>query len=218
MPEWLVELLDLPWETMQLMRAGGEILLPIAGISFWMWFLILRKLAELRTVRRERLLFEQCTLLSSHGLLETSQSWLAKLLLEFRAQRSHDDESDKRLFNTLLSKKSAEIERYVPTILVLASLAPLLGLLGTVDGMISTFDAIARIGTGNPRPLASGISEALITTQYGLIVAIPGLIIGSYLNRRVERFKVRLEELGPRLYLLCKIDPNIADEISGESS
>jgi biopolymer transport protein ExbB len=199
MVAWLTELLELPWEAMQLMRAGGKIILPIAAISLCMWFLILRKLAELRAVTKERLAFERSVLLPSDQLLEPSQCWPAKLLEQFRAQRSHEEESDRQLLNALLKKKASEIQRYVPTILVLASVAPLLGLLGTVTGMISTFDAISRVGADNPRPLASGISEALITTQCGLAVAIPGLIIGSYLNRRVERFKLRLEELGIKI-------------------
>ena len=72
-------------------------------------------------------------------------------------------------------------------------MAPLLGLLGTVTGMIATFDAITEVGTGDPRTLAGGISEALITTELGLIVAIPTLLLGNFLSGVGERFKRRLE-------------------------
>jgi biopolymer transport protein ExbB len=84
------------------------------------------------------------------------------------------------------------ISRHVNTILVLAAIAPLLGLLGTVVGMIKTFDVISMFGTGDAKSMASGISEALITTQTGLIVAVPGLILGNFIFRRAERIKVRM--------------------------
>ncbi len=216
MAQWLAGLLDLPWEAMQLMRSGGNIIVPIAAISLCMWFLIVRKLIQLRTVRKERLIFERSMLLPSEQSFEPRRGWLARLVMEFHAQRSHDNENDKKLIDSLLRKKSAELERHVPTILMLASVAPLLGLLGTVTGMISTFDAISRIGTGNPRPLASGISEALITTQCGLAVAIPGLMVGSYLNRRVERFRTRLEGLGLRLCKLYLDEPSNFEITLGE--
>lgn len=216
MVEWWIRLLDLPWEALQLMRAGGKIILPIAALSLVMWFLIVRKLAELRAATRERLLYEQYTRARADRPPQPPQGWLAQLLKEFEARRSCEDKADKKLLFTLLKKKSYDIQRSVPTILVLASIAPLLGLLGTVTGMISTFDAISQVGTGNPRPLASGISEALITTQCGLAVAIPGLIVGSYLNRRVERFQARLDELGLRLYRRYQHAPVLGRQVPGE--
>ncbi|MCK5679899.1 MotA/TolQ/ExbB proton channel family protein, partial [bacterium] len=84
--------------------------------------------------------------------------------------------------------------RHINYIYALASIAPLLGLLGTVQGMISTFDAISIYGTGNPRALANGIAEALITTQSGLFVSIPGLFMAGFLRRRVLRVSQRLDE------------------------
>jgi biopolymer transport protein ExbB len=102
------------------------------------------------------------------------------------------------------------IERFGRAILVIAAVAPLLGLLGTVTGMIGTFEIITEFGTGDPRMLSGGISEALITTQLGLIVAIPMLLIGNLLDRMAQGVLDRLElaaltvinrvgaELGPR--------------------
>jgi biopolymer transport protein ExbB len=66
----------------------------------------------------------------------------------------------------------------------LAAVAPLLGLLGTVSGMISTFDVITELGAGNPKLLSGGISEALVTTKFGLLVAIPGVLAANLLNAR----------------------------------
>jgi len=71
-----------------------------------------------------------------------------------------------------------------------------MGLLGTVTGMIATFDSIAIFGTGNTRAMAGGISEALITTQTGLLVAIPGVYMKNFLVRRSEILKQRAASLG----------------------
>jgi biopolymer transport protein ExbB len=74
-----------------------------------------------------------------------------------------------------------------------AAVAPLLGLLGTVTGMIHTFRLISVFGTGDPRLLSAGISEALITTEAGLVVAIPLLLLHAFLSRRVQRLSEGLE-------------------------
>lgn len=70
---------------------------------------------------------------------------------------------------------------------IIAVVAPLLGLLGTVSGMIQSFVAIESYGTGNPQLLSAGISEALLTTQFGLALAIPALFAHAFLNRLAER-------------------------------
>ncbi len=78
------------------------------------------------------------------------------------------------------------LERLVPFLALAAAAAPLLGLLGTVTGMINTFNMITVFGTGDPKTLAGGISEALITTEFGLIVAIPSLLLHAALSRKVK--------------------------------
>lgn len=91
-------------------------------------------------------------------------------------------------------KESQLIDRFGVVILVIASVAPLMGLLGTVTGMISTFDIITLYGTGNPKLLSGGISEALVTTMLGLIVAIPALLMGQYLGAKNEKIKSDMEK------------------------
>ncbi len=86
------------------------------------------------------------------------------------------------------------LERFLSTLSVLAAIAPLLGLLGTVSGMITTFQAITLYGAGDPTTLSGGISEALITTQLGLSVAIPILIAHHFLERRMDRILGDMEE------------------------
>jgi biopolymer transport protein ExbB len=89
------------------------------------------------------------------------------------------------LYETII-KTQPRLERFLAFIAVTAATAPLLGLLGTVTGMIKTFKLITIVGTGDAKNLSSGISEALITTKWGLIVAIPTLIVHALLNRKAK--------------------------------
>ena len=76
--------------------------------------------------------------------------------------------------------ESTHIDRFGSFVLVIAAVAPLMGLLGTVTGMIETFDVITKFGTGDPKLLSGGISAALVTTMQGLIVAIPLLLLVTF--------------------------------------
>lgn len=90
----------------------------------------------------------------------------------------------------------SRLQKWLPFIAVTAAIAPLLGLLGTVSGMISTFSALSVVGTGDPKLLSGGISEALVTTLFGLIVAIPALILHSLLSRRSQGIIQTTEKIG----------------------
>jgi biopolymer transport protein ExbB len=103
------------------------------------------------------------------------------------------DEQRQAAVESALLAEAPRLERSLSLLAALAGVAPLLGLLGTVSGMISTFDTIAAAGTGNPRLLSGGISEALLTTQLGLMVAIPLLLAHAGLTRWIERREAMLE-------------------------
>ena len=90
--------------------------------------------------------------------------------------------------------ESARLNRFGSVILVIAGVAPLLGLLGTVTGMITTFDIITEFGTGDPKLLSGGISIALVTTELGLAVAIPMLLLGNILSGWAESIKDDMEK------------------------
>jgi len=90
--------------------------------------------------------------------------------------------------------ESSNIDRFGSFVLVLAAVAPLLGLLGTVTGMIATFDIITTHGTGDPKLLSGGISEALVTTMLGLVVAIPLLLLGNLLSGWAQNIKDSMEQ------------------------
>lgn len=110
----------------------------------------------------------------------------------------HADES-KELVEEVMYERMLEVqprlERLLPFIAVTAATAPLMGLLGTVTGMINTFKLITIFGTGDAKSLSSGISEALVTTEFGLIVAIPSLILHALLSRRAQGVMANMERM-----------------------
>jgi len=101
------------------------------------------------------------------------------------------------------------LRKWLPFIAVTAAIAPLLGLLGTVSGMIGTFNVIAVAGTGDPKLMAGGISEALVTTFFGLVVAIPALVLHAYLSRRSQGIVQTTEKLGLRLVNSIRKNKNV---------
>ncbi|MDA1074829.1 MAG: MotA/TolQ/ExbB proton channel family protein [Proteobacteria bacterium] len=94
---------------------------------------------------------------------------------------------------------SHELERYLTALGIIASISPLLGLLGTVVGMINVFTALMLEGAGNANVLAGGISQALITTAAGLSVAIPALIFHRFFLRRVDELVIQMEQEASKL-------------------
>lgn len=102
---------------------------------------------------------------------------------------------EETLYEQLMAVQSSA-SSLLPVIAVTAATSPLLGLLGTVSGMIATFNVITLLGSGDPKPLAGGISEALITTLFGLVVAIPALILHAFLSRRAQGIVQTTERLG----------------------
>jgi biopolymer transport protein ExbB len=109
-----------------------------------------------------------------------------------RGLQSEPKKIDDAISESILNEQP-QLERFASAISVFAAVAPLLGLLGTVTGMIATFDIITEFGTGDPKLLSGGISEALITTELGLIVAIPTLLIGNLLTSWSDRIVSGLE-------------------------
>ena len=100
------------------------------------------------------------------------------------SQSSSSNESKENSIDELIVNYSAQVEWGNNWIKFFAAVAPLLGLLGTVIGMIETFQAITLFGTGDPKQMAGGISQALVTTMLGLIVAAPLLGLYTYLSEK----------------------------------
>jgi len=179
------------------LERGGPLMLPLILVSLVMWYLILLQLRLVWQVNRRDLgIDEALAVVRERRVVPAALRGtpLCHLLGHFLAVAGSDRRRNRALLESLIAKENRRLGRYLVYIFVLASIAPLLGLLGTVLGMISTFDVIAVFGTGNPKALANGISEALITTQSGLFVSIPGLFLAGFLRRRVGRIGQRLDE------------------------
>lgn len=111
-------------------------------------------------------------------------------LRNIKKERAHIEDV---IMENILNE-STQIDRFGSFVLVIAAVSPLLGLLGTVTGMIETFEVITEFGTGDPKLLSGGISAALVTTMQGLIVAIPLLLIGNLLSGWAQSIKDSMEQ------------------------
>lgn len=108
--------------------------------------------------------------------------------------RSEGRETLESILQEAILKELPRLERFLPMLNIMGAVAPLLGLLGTVTGMISTFHVITLYGTGDPRMMSGGISTALVTTMLGLTVAIPIMLVYTFLCRQVEHVIGDMEE------------------------
>jgi len=124
---------------------------------------------------------------------------LGRILAAGLSNAKHGREIMKESIQEEASHVVHEMERFLTALGTVAAIAPLLGLLGTVIGMIKVFALLQLEGTGNAAALAGGISEALITTAAGLVVAIPALIFHRYFMRRVDEIVIGLEQEAVKL-------------------
>ncbi len=177
---------------------GGVVMFPLLLVSFFMWVLIVERLIFFRQLYRGSLSQEEIFSIISRGERppDTTGGIVGILVREFLNSRKGDPEIDGMIVDELVLSLVHSLDRHLGLIGILATMAPLLGLLGTTVGMVKTFNVIAIFGTGNARALASGISEALITTQTGLFIAIPGVYMSNFLEQRARRLKKRLTTVG----------------------
>jgi len=122
------------------------------------------------------------------------ESHLGAILAAGLVNSKHGRDITKEAIEQAASKAIHEMERFLNALGTIAAVAPLIGLLGTVMGMISVFNEIMAQGTGNAGALAGGISEALVTTAAGMIVAIPSLICFRLFQRRIDEIVVFMEQ------------------------
>ena len=140
-----------------------------------------------------------------HALYQENIEWLqrssplGRMLAAGLLNRNHSRVVRRESLEEAGRHEVHEMERYLSTLGTIAAGAPLVGLLGTVIGMIKVFDAITLSGVGDPTILSTGISEALITTAVGLAVAIPSLIFYRHLKRRVDELVVDMEQAAIRV-------------------
>jgi biopolymer transport protein ExbB len=170
-------------------------MIPLVVCSIVMWGMILDRIKTFREMTSDDLSIEEAIRAIRGERIDIEGNGLRKKLMRsFLAERSGIPDIDREVLRHCVMRQSSDLTRFLAKIAVLASIAPLLGLLGTVLGMIETFQVISLFGTGNAKAMASGISVALVTTQTGLLVAIPGLLLSGMLIRRSSHMRTRLDE------------------------
>ena len=150
------------------------------------------------TLRKLEILFKKQS--ESNSILKSNP--LGELLQVFKDNKSKDTESLELKMEESILKQSSQIQKGIGTIKLLAVLSPLLGLLGTVTGMIITFQSITLFGTGDPKLMAGGISQALITTVLGLISAVPLILLHHFISSKAKSLIRVLEEESLGLFSL----------------
>ncbi len=178
------------------LRPGGAVMIPLILTSLCMWALIVDRIIYFRRIDKNDVDLKQAVEMLDRNLApKTSNGLRSRFMANFLKERTGSRKVDLGILDLCVIRQRPYITRYLAVIGVLAAIAPLFGLLGTVTGMVTTFEVIALFGTGNAKAMAGGISEALITTQSGLLVAIPGLFMSAFLMRRARGIQSRLDEL-----------------------
>lgn len=192
------------WETVQ---SGGWLMAPILLCSVVAAAIVIERAW---TLRRQRVLpadlSERVTAWLREGARDPAglaqrggDSPLGRVFAAGADHAGGGRESMKAAMQEAVDRANHDLQRYLTTLGIVASVTPLLGLLGTVVGMIEVFSALMLAGSGNAQALAGGIAEALITTAAGLSVAIPALMFHRYFLRRVDDLALEMEQEAARL-------------------
>ena len=165
------------WESVQdFIHTGGNVLYVVAVVLFIMWFLMLERYWYVSAVFPK---IKKDIIVRWDARADTT-SWYAH-----------------KIRDTWISEATNDLDQRMLLIKTLVAMCPLVGLLGTVTGMIAVFDIMATQGTGNPRTMAAGISMATIPTMAGMVAALSGLFFSSRLETKVNREKADLVDSLP---------------------
>lgn len=196
------------WEQIE---AGGVIVWPIIGLAVLAFIIVVYKFVYLQAVHGNttRIMDRMNELVSggdwdgAEKLLQGRRNSPVGHVLSAGLEMRHADrQTQESVLQEAILNQLPKVERGMAVLAVLGAVAPLLGLLGTVTGMIDTFRVITLYGTGDPKLMSGGISEALVTTMLGLAVAIPIMLLHTFLSRRVDHIIGDMEE---RSVQLCNI-------------
>jgi biopolymer transport protein ExbB len=190
------------WEQI---RSGGPVVWPILAIAALAVLLVIERIVYLRRVHGDTdRLMDEMNQGASRGDWEACEAlvegyedkdWpVLNVLAAGLSGRHEDRETQENILQEAILREVPRMERFLAILAILGAVAPLLGLLGTVTGMIDTFRVITLYGTGDPKMMSGGISEALITTELGLAVAIPIMLFHTFLSRRVDNLVGDMEE------------------------
>lgn len=209
---------------LEIFKSGGWLMIPLFACSIIaigiiaerFWSLQTKRIAppELMTQIWQWLRFKQVDDNRIKALQANSP--LGRILAAGLISRNYSREITKESIEDIGRHVTLSLERNLNTLGTIAAISPLLGLLGTVFGMIKVFAVITTEGVGNPETLAGGISVALITTATGLIVAIPSLIFYRYFRGRINSLVVDMEQEAMKLIEILHSDRefNIDEEVN----
>ncbi len=187
------------------LASGGVLIWPILAVALAAMVLMVERFIVLgRTRSNSDDIMSRIRELAERGRLDdcravcraNADTPACQVVLAGLESRQRSREGLESAVQEAILRQLPRLERFLPTLSVLAAIAPLLGLLGTVTGMIDTFQVITRFGSSDPGLMAGGISEALVTTQLGLAVAMPIIVIHHFLERRVDKIVGDMEEKG----------------------
>ncbi|MEW6557120.1 MAG: MotA/TolQ/ExbB proton channel family protein [Elusimicrobiota bacterium] len=187
--------------------SGGPVMIPIIICCLVVWFLIVEKHFLLKKESRDSAKFTEdvIRLLAAKKIEEVKSLCLSKqnavsdTFLELLSSERENRDTYLATAEQIFHEKYPKLEKGVATISVLATIEPLLSLLGTVTGMVATFTTITLHGAGNPQLLAKGISEALITTASGLMVSIPAMYFHNSISKKIDDIMNDLEKSSMKL-------------------
>lgn len=210
---------------LEIIKAGGWIMLPIIGCSIASLAIVAERLWSLQTERvMPKDLVSRIWQLRQQGKL--TQTYIVSLrdgspLGRILASGLMNMEYERTVMKDSIEETGRhvvhELERFLTTLGTIASISPLLGLLGTVIGIMQIFGAITDAGVGDPQQMAGGISVALITTVAGLIVAIPSLFFYRYLRGRIDDLVIKMEAEALKLVEITRGERHLGIEnVKGE--
>ncbi len=186
----------------ELVKAGGWLMLPIIACSVVAMAIVVERFWSLQSKRvlpanmlPDIWKWSRENKLNEDRIREVRiSSPLGRVLAAGLQNRARDRDIMRDSIEEVGRHVAHELERFLNALGTIAAITPLLGLLGTVVGMISVFTTITTVGVGDPAELAGGISQALITTAAGLVVAIPALMFARYFRARVDTLVVGMEQ------------------------
>ena len=198
----------------ELVIKGGPIMAPILLCSVISLGIIVERCLSLRrnrilkyeVLQRIEELLRDRKIPEASTLCKRYPSSMTRILLAAILNHDKSREEIKEIIEDAGRHEVPVLERYLTILGTIASISTLLGLLGTITGMIKTFNVIAALGYGHPEALAGGISEALITTAAGLGVAIPTLVLYNFFTSRVDALVIEMEKNSLRMLNILKRD------------
>jgi biopolymer transport protein ExbB len=186
----------------QFIKAGGPVMYPLGFLVVWALALMFWKLIVFsRKYTSDSRISKNVMNYLNNNDIEKAKSYISKhhgvvarVVHTCLEHSKWPRASAEKAVKEILIEELPQLNSHLNTLAVIAGAAPLLGLLGTVTGMINLFEVITSYGTGDPKILAAGISEALITTEVGLIIAIPVMLIHNFLRNRADNIQAATEK------------------------